>query len=198
MDGQWAKIANVPESRDLVNALSAALLLVVGTYKRVVTVVVVAVVLGGVLLGCGGPDVSRYQGLLDKMAIPPAWQLVHTTIQRPGGPDHEVSASRLTDDTDCSRLALSCPAVIRSYLAPGTPSELLPVAQKMFADAGYSIDEVIRPDCDGGSSGACVLVSIQGTDRIAIHFYDPGDDLQGLGVARPDHSILVLSAEPKK
>jgi hypothetical protein len=159
----------------------------------------IGLLLASLIAGCGGPDVSHYQSLLEKLAIPADWQLVHTTVQRPGGSDHRVDPSRSADDIDCSRLAVSCPTVIRSYLVPGTPTELLPVAQKLLTDAGYSIDQVIQPKCEGTPSGpACSVMSIEGTDRLSINLYNPGEDIQGLGVARPDRSIVIVAAELKK
>jgi hypothetical protein len=154
----------------------------------------------GLILACGsGADQAHYAALLDKIVIPSEWQLVHTTTQRPGGPDHEVSADRTSDDIDCAPLVVSCPAVIRSYLAPGTPIALLPVAKKILTDAGYSIDQVIGPNCEGRAGGAaCSIESLEGTDHISVYIYNPGDAPQDFGVSRPDHFIVVLSAEPKK
>lgn len=150
-------------------------------------------------IGCVGPDVSHYAAALDGLTVPSSWQLVHSTIRKPGGADHDVQSSRATDEIDCATITSGCPSVTRYYLVDGRPVDIYPIAKSLLVAAGLSIDQEIAPHCDQPPSGpACVVSAIRGSDVVRVTLYNPGEDVSALAIAQVGHSIVLVSAEGKK
>lgn len=152
------------------------------TGKRLLAVVAVLV------FGCvaPGPDVAHYKAVLDELAIPADWELVHTTL--------------MTPDTEpgCSTFMGDCPSVTRYYLVDGEPKGAYAVAKQVALDTGFEIDQEIAPDCHLPPSGAaCVFNAGRGSEMIRVNLYNPGEDLAGLGIAEPDRSLVLITAVGK-
>lgn len=144
-----------------------------------------AFAVAALVFGCGGgPDAAHYEAVLDELEVPAAWELVHTQMRAPG-----------TED-DCSTLFPSCPSVARFYLVDGEPIDAYPVAKQVVLDAGFELDEEIGPDCNLPPGGAaCVFYAVRGKDFIRVSILNPGDDLDGLGIAEPDRTTVRMTAE---
>jgi len=137
-------------------------------------------------VACGGPDPARFEAVLDQLAIPAGWELVHTEVATPD-----------TED-GCSTLFPSCPRVVRYYLVDGEPIDALPEAKETVTAAGFQIEEELGPQCDiPPSSAACVLVAVRDSDLLQVDLYNPGEDTEGLGLADEGRTLIRLTAQPK-
>lgn len=144
------------------------------------------IVIAVLVMGCGGPNAAYYESLLDDLAIPPTWELVHTTVQEPGGLN------------DCAPVFQGCPSVTRYYLVAGKPVDAYPEAKQVLATAGFSLDLDSGPECDLPPNGpACDLFGVRDSDHVRIAINNPGDDIDSLGIARDDRSIVQVAAEEK-
>jgi hypothetical protein len=135
------------------------------------------------IAGCGGPDASHYQAVLDELAVPAGWELAHEAVKAPGGSD------------PCASLLPECPSVTRYYLVPGSPVDAYPGAKRMVTDAGFKIDLDTGPACDAPpGSSACALAGARDDDLIRVSIYKPGSDIQGLATKPPDRTIVLVTA----
>lgn len=142
--------------------------------------------LGVLLMACAsGPPASHYVDLLDELRIPAGWELAHTTVWEPFG------------EFDCNALVDHCPAVDRYYLVGGLPADAYPGVRQMTIEAGMEIEQEHDPGCPGLRGNdrlACYLITVRGSDLVYLRLYEPGVDPNELGIARPRHFVIQLSA----
>jgi hypothetical protein len=81
----------------------------------------------------------------------------------------------------------------------GKPVDAYPVAKQILIGAGFGIDEELGPACDlPPSSAACVLVAARDSDLLQVSVFNPGDDFEGLGIAKEGRSLIRILAERKQ
>jgi hypothetical protein len=142
-----------------------------------------AVVLAVLVVGCGRPDLSHYQAVLDELVVPAGWEQAREAIKAPDGPD------------PCASLLPECPSVTRYYLVLGTAVDAYPSVKQMVTDAGFGLDLDTGPACDlPPGSNACALAGTRGDDKIRVTIYKPGSDVTELGTTPADRTIVVVGA----
>lgn len=152
-----------------------------------------------ILAACSsGPDVSHYTAVLNGLKIPAGWELIHTTIRRPGGPHREIQPGRPSDEIQCDATFGACPTVTRYYLVAGRPVDAFPKGKQVIVDAGFQVASEFGPNCRLlPSSPACGLTAVRDSDLIDMTLYNPGDDFDGVGVAARGRSLIRIVAEGK-
>lgn len=152
-----------------------------------------------ILAACSsGPDVSHYTAVLDGLKIPAGWELIHTTIRRPGGPDREIQPGQPSDEIQCDATFGPCPTVTRYYLVAGRPVDAFPKGKQVIVDAGFQVASEFGPNCELlPSSPGCGLTAVRDSDLIDMTLYNPGDDFDGVGVAAQGRSLIRIVAEGK-
>jgi hypothetical protein len=153
---------------------------------------IVAAVL--VLASCRlGPGADHYAAVLDGLRIPAGWELAHTTVMVPGGPDRRVDPSRPRDDIDC--FEGECPSVTRYYFVSGTPATAYPDARQLLVDAGFDIDQESGPACNVPPSGpVCGMSGSRGGDYVRVSLYNPGDDINAAFISDPLRTLIEFVA----
>jgi 8-oxo-dGTP pyrophosphatase MutT (NUDIX family) len=145
--------------------------------KAIVGLVLASLV---VLAGCyTGPGVDHYVGVLDTLDVPADWEVVATQRRGPG------------EEFDCDPLMNStCPGADRWYALGGDVTAALEAARELVEAAGFIVDEVIYPACDGPPSGsACTLYASKNADKISASILPPGRNT-GLD-SPPDADVLI-------
>lgn len=137
-------------------------------------------------LGCGGPDAAYYQGVLDELPVPSSWELVQTVVRAPGA---ELNCSPIVNDP--------CPSVLRYYLVDGQPTDAYPPAKQMLEAAGFAIEEEFDPECDSPNAVACVVVAARAEEQLRVNLYYPGEDQDGLGLAKEGRTLIRITASGK-
>jgi hypothetical protein len=156
-----------------------------------VAVLVAALLCVGACRAGPGPD--HYAAVLDGLGVPPAWALVHTTVQSQTGPDHAVDPSRSQDDIGC--FEGTCPAVTRFYLVGVPASGVLAAARDLLTAAGFTIGHSAGPACDIPPGGlACGVEGTRGTDYVEVTIYKPGTTASGIGSGEPSKVVVTLTA----
>ena len=140
------------------------------------------VVIALVLVGCGGRDPAPYLATLDNLTLPSTWQVAQTTVNAQGA------------SNGCVELVNGqCPSVTRYFLVAGEPSEALRDANAAVAAQGFGDMEVTHPACDVVSSGPpCYLTATNGDMAIDVNVYRPGDDVDQLGLSKPNETIVRM------
>ncbi len=134
------------------------------------------------VLGCGGRDPSPYVAALDALSLPGTWQVAQTTVKAQGASDGCVEL-----------INGQCPSVTRYFLVAGEPSEALQAANVAVAAQGFGDVQVTHPACDVESSGPpCYLTATSGDMEIDVNVYRPGDDVDRLGLSKPDETIVRM------
>jgi hypothetical protein len=140
------------------------------------------VVLALVVVGCGGRDLAPYQAAIDELGLPPTWHIAQTTTKSQGG---QSGCVELINGT--------CPSVTRYYVVVGALADVLQTANIAVAAEGFGGIEVTHPACDVVSSGPpCYLTGTKGELAIDVNVYRPGDDVDQLGLSRPDAAIVRI------
>jgi hypothetical protein len=132
------------------------------------------------LAGCNtGPDIDHYVGVLDTIDIPDDWELVSTQRRGPG------------EAFDCQPIITStCPGADRWYALSGDPAAAIAQARLIVEAAGFSVQDVFSPACDGPPSGSlCDLLSKRGTDNLYVSIFTPSRS-SGLDYP-PDADVIV-------
>jgi hypothetical protein len=149
--------------------------------RALLALVVVALIAG--CWGGGGPGAAYYADLLESLEVPAGWELAHTR-EREGmfGPNA------------CGPGNFSCPGAHRYYHVSGEPVESYPAAKQLLIDAGFEIAKKYYPDCDGVRQGfiPCQLDGAREADIVTVHLYEPGRDVDDLGIAREGFFITEL------
>ena len=143
--------------------------------------------LAGIVVGCGStPGPEHYEDLLDALSVPASWELAHTDVRTPDS------------ETGCSTFMGNCPRVSRTYLVPGDPVDIYPVAKRLLTGAAFAIGLDTGPECDTPpSASACAIHGDLGEDTISVSIFNPGEDPTGLGIADEGRSIVLVGAYPK-
>jgi hypothetical protein len=157
--------------------------------SRLMKGLILRVVISAFLVGCAsGPGASHYAAVLDELRIPAGWELAHTTVSEPGA------------KVPCEPIMGSCPAVFRYYVVRGQPgAAYLPIKQTV-TDAGFRFEEEVEPGCnglEGDDRKACFLVAVRGPDLLYIQVFEPGIDVDELGIGRDGHFVVLLRAYAK-
>ena len=139
------------------------------------------IVASAILLGAcySGPDTDHYVGVLDAFDPPPQWSLVDTQRRGPG------------EAFSCEPISTSnCPGADRWFALSGEVIAALRDAEAMVEAAGYTIDHVSYPACEGPPSGAaCVVRASRESHSVYVAIYPPGRN-HGLDNP-PDVDIIV-------
>jgi hypothetical protein len=150
---------------------------------------ILRVVIAVFLVGCAsGPDASHYAAVLDELRVPPGWELAHTTVSEPGA------------KVPCEPIMGSCPAVFRYFVVGGQPAQAYLPVKQMVTDAGFRLEEEVEPGCnglEGDDRKACFLVAVRGPDLLYIQVFEPGIDVDELGIGRDGHFVVLLRAYAK-
>lgn len=153
----------------------------------VMTRALLAIALTAALTGCAVADVARYQAVLDDFAVPDGWELALT--------------KSVTPDTtpNCGGLFGDCPRAYRYYLAPGAGADIYAAAKAMVTNAGFELDQEIRPTCDGDPprTPACGIIASRDSDLLQVSVFNAGEDPDDVGVAANDRMQVRLIAKPK-
>lgn len=157
-----------------------------GTCPAVRGVVGLVLASAVVLAGCYmGPGVDHYAGILDTLDIPADWEFVATERR---GPGEEFQCEPLWNGT--------CPGAARWYALSGDVTAALQAAREMVEGSGFSVDEVLRPACDGPPSGsACTLFASRDADRISLSIFPPG---RTKGLDNPPESDVVIKVTAQR
>jgi hypothetical protein len=131
--------------------------------------------------GCG-PGVSHYEAVLNELAIPKAWVLVHQTLADPS--------------TGCTFFLSGCPRVIRYYRSIESASEAYDAGRRVVLAAGFEITQAYPSPCPGTSFYQCTAVATRGSDQVQIVSKIPGSD-DGVILAEPNSTLVRVIAEPK-
>ncbi len=146
---------------------------------------ILVIVVAMVVAGCfAGPGADHYAAVLDKLGIPADWELVRAAAREPGG------------EFECDTfINPDCPSVIRYYLAPGMAVEAFPTVKRILIDAGFTVDQEVIPACDARpSSPACFMTGSSAGDRVYVSLFNPGYDVEGLGLDQAGRSLILASA----
>lgn len=167
----------------LLSRIAAAIAARTQVPVRLPTLLVAAVAI--VVLGCGGPTAQQFEATLDALDLP-AWQLTHTTVASPDGPD------------PCVRVVNPyCPSIRRYYAADADPAQNLRAVKDAVVAAGFAIEEELHPECDQLSSGpVCSLAAVKDGARLEVNVHPPGEDVDHLGIAVDDLSIVRITVRP--
>lgn len=117
-----------------------------------------------VVAGCNtGPGIDHYVSVLETLDVPADWELVKTQRRGPG------------EEFDCDPLVTStCPGADRWYALSGDVAAALEEARLMVETAGFSVDRVLDPACDGPPSGsACGLRTRREADNLTWTYIHP-------------------------
>jgi len=134
------------------------------------------------VFGCAG-DPAYYQSVLDELAVPPGWEQVREVIRAPGA------------ELECTPIFTEpCPRVYRYYLVDGQPAGAYPQTKQMLEAAGFAIDEEFDPECDSPTATACAVVAARAEDQLDVSLFKPGEDLDGLGLAREGRTLIRIIA----
>jgi hypothetical protein len=117
--------------------------------------------------------------VLDSIKFPVGWQLVHT-----------ASKDGISECT----IAPQCPYVARWYLVAGQPIDALASVKEATTAAGFTVDQVIDPNCDSRGGAACSVVAGKGKDAVLFDLQHPGDDMDGLGLAQPGKTLVRVTS----
>lgn len=148
----------------------------------------VALVIVATLAGCWGhtgPGAAYYAELLASLEVPAGWELAHTR-EREGmfGPNA------------CGPGDSTCPGAHRYYHVEGFPLEGYPVARQAVVDGGFEITRENEAACDPQRQGAgsCRLVARRGSDAVEVLLYEPGRDVDDLGIGREGLYVIEVRA----
>ena len=134
------------------------------------------------VLGCGGRDPSPYVATLDSLTLPQAWQVAQTSVKAQGAANGCVEL-----------INGQCPSVTRYFLVARQPTDALQDAKAAIAAQGFGDVEVTHPACDVVSSGPpCYLTARTGDIAIEVNVYRPGEDVDQLGLSKPDETIVRM------
>lgn len=148
--------------------------------RRVVTAIAIAALL---VLGCGGRDPAPYVATLDGLSLPSNWEIAETTIQSQGGQDGCIEA-----------LNARCPTVVRYFVVSGELADVLSEAEDAVSAAGFESIDVRHPACDSTLSGPrCAFDGGKEGMAIQVNVYPPGNDVDGLGLARPGLATVRMT-----
>lgn len=127
--------------------------------------------------GCGGGS-APLQAAVDELTLPSTWEVAKTVVQ--GG------------SSGCIAIANpNCPSVTRYFVVTGDLPDLFQEARTAVVAGGFSGLEELSPECDRDTSGApCGINATKGDIRIQIDLYRPGQDVDSLGVAIPEHPTV--------
>lgn len=133
----------------------------------------------------GGPGVDHYVGILDSLDVPADWEPVATERRGPG------------EDFSCDPfLTSTCPGAGRWYALSGDVTAALMAAREMVERSGYTIDEVLYPDCDGPPSGsACTLFAAREGDRVSMSIFPPG---RTTGLESPPEADVIVKVTAQR
>ncbi len=143
-------------------------------------------------------DPAPYATVLDELAVPDSWQLVHTSVMAPGGRDGAVRPGQPSDMIDCAPLAIeTCPSVTRYYTVRGAQLELYGTLKSLVTSAGFTID-TSWPGCTPSvaqGEESCLLAARRGSMELWIRVYRPGGQtLEGMSPPDPASAIVSISA----
>lgn len=150
------------------------------TRLRLAVAALLVALLATLVYSCG-PDTSHYEAVLDQLHIPGGWDLVHTST---------------TGRFDCP-LAGACPSVARYYLTSGQPIDAYAPARQMLLDAGFQIDIEDAKPCQQVGGPACLVSAVKESDWVQVMVNNPGEDLDGLGLARGGEVLVRLEAHAR-
>ena len=77
------------------------------------------------------------------------------------------------------------------------PIDAFPAAKQILTAAGLTVEREFDPDCKAPSSvPACALDARRDADGLLVTIYNPGDDFDGVGIARGDRTLIrIIAAE---
>jgi hypothetical protein len=130
-----------------------------------------------------GPNAAHYATVLDGLDIPSDWTQAGTELRGPGG------------DVDCSPMFTgTCPAAARYYFVDADPADVLAQAEAMATAAGFEVDQVYFPECDGAPSGpACTLNASLDPNDLQVNIHNRGESA-GAG-AEPRLTAVRITAD---
>jgi hypothetical protein len=156
---------------------------------RIARAGVVALVAMAFAASCADrPPAAHFRAVLDELRAPAGWELAAEIVREP---DSQANNCEFIVNPDC-------PSVHRYYLVSGMPIEAYAPGRQMLVDARFEIRDEFRPECDGGETGsvACRIEAGRGDDAVTIRVFDPGRDVNELGIARDDRFIVAVMAFP--
>jgi hypothetical protein len=129
--------------------------------------------------GCGG-DPAPFQSAVDGLAFPSTWEVAKTVVK--GG------------SSGCMAVANPyCPSVTRYFTVTGDLPDLFQSAKRAIVADGFGNLEESFPTCDLDTNGApCSITATKGDLRIEVNLYRPGDDVDSLGISKPDHATVRI------
>jgi hypothetical protein len=123
-------------------------------------------------------NAQPYQAAIDALALPASWEAVKTVVA-PG-----------------RDFCVTCPSVSRYYVAAGEMPDVLKEAEQAIRQAGYTDVQTSDPNCDRNSNGAvCSITARNGQVLLITALYRPGDDVDGLGLARAGVPLIRITAQ---
>lgn len=134
----------------------------------------------------GGPGPDHYAAALDRLAIPPDWDLAKTEVR---APDAEIPCDPSVN--------AGCPAAVRYYLVDTTAIEAYRMAKQAVTNAGYETRREFDAEaCDAPPSApACAFFAAKDAVQVIVNIYDKGTD-DGTGVAQTDRVNVRITAQP--
>ncbi len=141
------------------------------------------VVIGALVAACRVASADPYVEVLDSLEVPAGWELAHERVREPFGTN------------PCGPGLLDCPAAHRYYYITGEPSQAYPPAKALLVDAGFEVaDEYVPCDPPRSSAFSCGLNATKSAIIVTVYVYEPGRDVEKLGIAREGVSIVELRA----
>jgi hypothetical protein len=144
---------------------------------------IAAIAIALLVLGCGGRDPAPYVATLDGLDLPSNWGVAQTTVQSQGGANGCIEA-----------LNARCPTVVRYFVVAGELTDVLSEAEDAVGAAGFGSIDVRHPACDSTLSGPrCSFDGAKEGMAIQVNVYPPGEDVEGLGLARPGLAMVRMT-----
>jgi hypothetical protein len=65
-------------------------------------------------------------------------------------------------------------------------------------NAGFKITDEFSPKCDAlPDAAACAIAAVTDSDFVQVCVFNPGDDTEGLGIAREGRTLIRVMASRK-
>jgi hypothetical protein len=130
-----------------------------------------------IVSGCGSDAVEH---AMAAVSFPSSWEVAKTIAKSgcfPLGDPH-------------------CPSATEYFRTPADLVAVYQDARAAVAAEGYAIEDG-RPACDGVPDGPrCWLMGRKSGIRLEVTVYEPGRDVDKLGVSIPDHATVRVIVAP--
>jgi hypothetical protein len=92
----------------------------------------------------------------------------------------------------------SCPRVVRYYRSSESTREAYLAGKDALSGAGFEVAREYQRVCPRENPpSSCVALGYRGSDEIQLLAYYPGQEIEGLGLARPGMVVIRVTAEGK-